>query len=570
MRRIIGLFLLFFQASTTDAQDTIVSKTYPKNDFRNPLDLTPSLAGSFGEIRANHFHSGLDLRTNQREGYPVYAAGNGYVARIRVQTGGFGNAVYVAHPNGYTTVYAHLSRFSESIARALKAYRYNKQTSDADFPLMTIEIPVKKGEIIAWSGNTGSSGGPHLHFEIRDTQTEETINPQLFGITVRDITKPTIKGLYVYRLGEEAFSEKTQKKSYALIGAAGKYQVRNNEVIKLYGESGFGISTFDQQVSGGNKNGVYSIELKMDEKVIYRSVLEGFYFEDSRAVNAHIDYTALLTSGLTIQKSFVEPGDPLTIYKELNNRGVINLSDEDLHTFTYRVKDVAGNTSELVFRAQASGSTQTSPSLEKLQKFSFDKENNFKTEDLKLQILPGVLYSDIDFKYTKGPRPARAYSNIHTIHTPLIPVHKPYILAIKPAADFPQGFRDKVVIADTRGRQYGGVFEEGFIKANIKTFGSFYVTVDTLSPRIIPVNALEGSRFTAGKKITFKISDNLSGIKDFIGTIDGRWVLMEFDSKTRTLWHTLDEGTPTGNHDFRLVLSDMKLNTITYTFNFNL
>src|SRR6476661_8576715 len=213
MHRLLAIAILFILPQVLFAQDVVVSKDYPK-DFRYPLDLPPSTAGSFGELRANHFHSGLDFRTNQREGYPVYAVADGSISRIRVQIGGFGNALYIMHPNGYTTVYAHLQRFNERIETILRLYQYKKESFDVDFPLLPIDIPVKKGEVIAWSGNTGSSGGPHLHFEIRDTKTEETINPQLFGIRIPDKVRPIITGIYLYNLSGEAFSEKTSKEYF--------------------------------------------------------------------------------------------------------------------------------------------------------------------------------------------------------------------------------------------------------------------------------------------------------------------------------------------------------------------
>ena len=204
----LSYFILLFITSSVYSQDTLKSRTYPR-DFRPPLDLNPALAGSFGEIRSNHFHSGLDYRTNQREGYPVYAVADGYISRLRVQIGGFGNAVYISHPSGYTSVYAHLQRFNTRISQTIRDFQYRRESFDVDFTLIPIEIPVKKGDIIAWSGNTGSSGGPHLHFEIRDSKTEETINPQLFGFKIPDNVKPTVTGLYMYRLDYKPFNDNT-------------------------------------------------------------------------------------------------------------------------------------------------------------------------------------------------------------------------------------------------------------------------------------------------------------------------------------------------------------------------
>lgn len=560
---LLGLFILF-TALPALSQDIPVSGTYPQNDFRPPLDLNPSLAGSFGEIRANHFHSGFDFRTNQREGYPVYAVADGYVSRLRVQIGGFGNAVYITHPNGYTTVYGHLQRFNTRLARVVKDYQYRKKSFSVDFPLMPIEIPVKKGEIIAWSGNTGNTGGPHLHFEIRDSKTEETINPQLFGVDVPDRVKPTITGLYMYRLNGKPFSENTPRQYFRLAGSGGNYSLSQSPVIRFSGDIGFGITTYDIQPAG-NKNGVYSIELKMDGTTVYLSALERFAFSNSRAVNAHIDYPYRLLYGGTIQKCFVEPGDPLRIYKTVVNRGIINVKDDSTHNMILTVKDVKGNTSTLNFRIKYNPSavieTKEKPGV---KKFFYNQQNEYITSDVKISIPPGILYGDINLEYSKDSRPRGGYSAIHKIHTRLIPVHSNYDLWIKADSTMPVQLRDKALIVDTRGISQGGSYDSGYVKARPSAFGSFYITTDTTPPSIRPLNISSGKSMKGTDRITLKISDNLSGIQSFNGYIDGQWVLMEFEPKTSTLWYTFDDTVSPGKHHFQLVVTDMKMNSKTY------
>jgi len=560
--------VLFLKVSITSGQIINSSQTYP-TDFIPPLELRPVLAGSFGELRANHFHSGLDYRTNQREGYPVYAVADGYISRLRVQIGGFGNALYINHPNGYTSVYAHLQRFNDRTSLIVRDYQYRKQSYDVDFPLLPIEIPVKKGDIIAWSGNTGSSGGPHLHFELRDTKTEETINPQLFGIDIPDVVKPTVAGLYVYRLNKVPFTASTAKQRIQVTGSNGIYKA---PLVIINGETGLGIVAYDQQLAGSNKNGLYSTELYLDNNLIYSAILERFAFHNSRAINSHIDYPAYLSSGVSIQKSFVEPGNPLGIYKNLINRGILNITDEEIHHLKYIIKDVKGNTSTLEFQVKNDptaiipASKSTPPGV---KVFKYNELNEYATDDFKISIPKGLLYSDIDFTYSKVRR-ANGWSDSHIVHSRTTPLHEYFSLAIKPTRPVSPYLKDKLVIVNSSGAYAGGSFDdkEGFVKGSARAFGTYYVSIDTIAPTVRPINIAEEKDLSTASKIVLKISDNLSGIRSFSGYIDGKWVLMEYDLKTSTLWHTFDSLTGSGKHLFELRVSDMQQNIKIYSANF--
>ncbi|MFC3562383.1 M23 family metallopeptidase [Pedobacter jamesrossensis] len=553
--------LLFFLLSVNQAsaQQIFSNNKYPLTYFRQPLDITPpALAGSFGEIRGNHFHSGIDFRTNQREGYPVYAVADGYVSRLRVQNSGFGQALYINHPNGFTSVYGHLQRFAPKIAAIVKNLEYEKKSFEIDeFPNETL-IPVRKGEVIAWSGNRGSSGGPHLHFEIRDTKTEETINPQFFGIDIPDNIPPVIYSLYAYKLNGKVFNENTPKQAIPISGSNGNYKA--TAPLSLTGEFGFGVVTTDRHNGLSGTNGVYSIQLELDGKMIYTSALERFAFEDSKGINSHIDYPTFLNTKRSIQKSFVEPGNPLKIYSNLVNSGRINFNDGQSHQLKYIITDSKGNSSVLPFTINAGNAPITTTIVPSGTIYQYNKVNEFNTDEIKVIFPLGTLYSDLNFAYKKLPKPiGNSWSAMHQIHNRYTPLHTGFNLWIK-ADMLPEALRPKALIVNANGSSQGGSFEDGYIKATPKNFGSFYVAVDTIAPRIVPVNISEGKNMAGLSKIFFKISDNLSGIKSFNGYLDGKWILMEFDTKTATLWHSFDERTTPGKHNLELVVADMKDN----------
>ena len=564
------IILLVLAVINTKGQQTYSNNTYPLTDFRSPLDIEPpALAGSFGELRSNHFHSGIDFRTNQRIGYPVYAPADGFISRLRVQNSGFGLALYINHPNGYTTVYGHLSRFNPKIAQIVKNIQYKKTSYEIDeFPNADL-IPVRKGEVIAYTGNTGSSGGPHLHFEIRDSKTEATINPQLLGINIPDNIPPTIHAMYVYRLNGKPFNEFTPKQYFQVAGGSGKYRLNQVSTIHLNGEVGFGIVVNDRHNGASGNNGAYSIELTVDDKLVYTSALERFTFDNSKAINSHIDYPTYLRTKQSIQKSFLDPGNPLQIYYNLTNNGRINFDDGKTHTVKYTITDAKGNKSILAFNVLSDAKAViNTPEAPTGLAFAYSKQNEFNTANLKVILPKGTLYNDFNFIYKKSAKPQQnAFSEIHQIHNNLTPLHTGFELWIKADSSIIK-HQSKALIVNSNRSSQGGYFENGWVKAKPRNFGNFFVAIDTVAPNIIPVNIANGKNMANLSKISFRISDTLSGIKSFNGYIDGKWVLMEFDAKTANLWHSFDEKTAAGKHTFELVVVDMKENTKKYTTEF--
>jgi len=550
------------------AQDIIQTKQYPRNYFRYPLDLPPTTAGSFGELRPNHFHSGLDFKTNGRTGYPVHAAQDGYVSRLRVQFGGFGNAIYITHPNGFTTVYGHIESFSPEMTKLIRQQQYQQQSFEVDFNLGMLQLPVCQGDVIALSGNAGASEGPHLHFEIRDSETQQTINPQLFGLTIADKVPPTLGTICVYHLGNDPFSEKTPRQFFGVAGASGQYHLLKPQFINVSGETGFGITATDMNSTSFNHNGIYSIELKVDGQKVYTFAVERFAFDQTHAINAYIDYPTFLSSHKFIQKCFILPGSKISLYPQSVNGGVINFKDDATHDVEYLVKDIAGNISSLKIKVKsipAKFIPQAIPANTTL--FHYDEQNEFSNEKVKLMVPPGNLYDDVYFTYSTLPEKKGTFSEVHRIHNRFTPVNDTMQLWIRPDNSIGQ-LTSKAVMVNAQGVCEPSIYEDGYVKSNVRTFGDYFIKVDTNPPVIRALNIREGVNMAKMQRIALKIGDNMSGVKTYAGTIDGQWVLMEWDYKTRVLSYKFDGSIAPGKHRFELTVTDNKDNAAHFSANF--
>ena len=553
--------------------DDVADREYPQNFFRSPLDIPIQLAGTFGEMRPNHFHSGIDIRTNSQEGLPIYAVGDGYISRIRVQASGFGNALYITHPNGLVSVYAHLQRYSSTFAEALKKIQKELQSFEVDSLLAPTVLPVTKGQLIAYGGNSGASQGPHLHFEIRDAITEETINPLLCGFDVPDNVNPIVQAVTVFPLNENSsINGQKIKQRFNVTNARPNYTINNGNIINAWGTIGLGIEAIDLQSNSSNQNGVYSIELKQNGERIYFSKVERFYFKDTRAINSHCDYKEHNNTGRWVQKSFVDPGNQLTIYKDLTNRGRINLEPGDIYNMEYIVKDVKGNTSTVKFTINC---VEKNPYNFTFANYRNSKdfwpcevENKLEMGNFKAIFPAYTFYDSILLSKSTSARSASSYSSAYTIGNSDIPAHGLFDVWIKPERTLTPFQLSKAIVVQSGRGSAGGFYQDGYVKGKAKAMGTFFLSADSIPPSIKPMNISNGRNMSKASKILVKIGDNLSGIKSYKAYIDDEWVIMGYDAKYALLSHTFEENLSPGKHVFRLVVTDMKDNKSQYIASF--
>lgn len=532
-------------------------KEYPKNYFQSPLEIPLNLSGNFGELRTNHFHAGIDIKTEQREGLNVLAAAEGYVSRIKVAPAGYGYALYIDHPNGYTTVYGHLLRYAPNIDEYVKNQQYDLESFSVDlFPEKGL-LPVTKGEVVGLSGNSGSSGGPHLHFEIRETATEKLVNPLLFGLVVKDKIPPSVSHVWLVPLTDSSWVNGARLPVVLETKGGG---LKTTTLPNVYGDVGFAITTVDMLDGNSNRCGVYRIELFVDGLQVYGQRMDRLDFATNRAMNAHTIYERFKKDRSSIHGSYRLPGNPLDIYDNLVNDGVISFRDGKAHACEYRLLDIMGNESRVKFNVQSlTAPGKPLPSKAHLAHWDWERDNAIETERVRISMKANTLYENLDLDITETTKIANSVGPAYLIASPYEPAHNAYSLALK-ADKVKPGYERKTTVVrwdpdKNKLIAEASKFENGWISAEPMYLGYFALMTDTVKPGI---SVVDFAAIMKGKKsFSFKISDGLSGIDQIIPRIDGKWALMEYDAKnSRLTYYFNSRYIAPGEHQFELTVID--------------
>ncbi len=538
---------------------------YPAHHFRYPLNIPLRLNANFGEMRPNHFHMGLDLFTERRENLPVYAPSDGWVSKLRIDPSGFGNAIYLSHPNGYTTLYAHMNSFAPFMESALEEGQYANESWKGDVDFEKNMLKVKKGDFIGYSGNTGASAGPHVHYEIRRTEDEACVNP-LFFHPVADITPPVITKIAIYDRNKSTYEQ--IPKIISPVKAGSEYLLQGNVLTVNTRRISLAIVATDAITGVPNQNGIYEAVAYLDGIPICGFQMDGISYQQTRYLNAHIDYRLQAGSGSYFQHLTPLPGDRLPIYYRKND-GVLELENDE-HQLKIQVNDPNGNKSVFICKIRVIPPLSASFNLDKDSRYMLPNQVNiFEADEVQLVTTDKTFYDAFRFTY-QNKSSVSGLSRVHILHNQTIPVHDSMRIRIKPVRALTEKQSSRIVmIREGKGkidiRRTAPV--KDWYESKFRDFGEFRLELDEQPPVITLSGLSQGAVVRKGQTITCTVTDNLQKIHRFRAEIDGYWIM--FSGTGPVFRYRVDEHCPAGNHILRIVAEDVAGNTTTKEISFN-
>lgn len=544
----------------------LAQNNFPKDYFSPPLDIPMQLSGNFGELRPNHFHAGFDFKTLQKEGLKVFASAEGYVSRIKISTFGNGKTIYITHPNGYTSVYAHLQKAVGTIQDFITKTHYIEQAFEVEMFLKPGEIPIKKGEWIALSGNSGASEGPHLHYEIRDSKTEYIINPMLFGFDTgfKDTKKPILSGLYVYPINSQTNVNKSQRLVLVNLSLQKDGSFLSDKV-EANGPIGFGIITNDYDDVSFNKNGVYRVNSFLNGKPSFGYQFDTYSFDDMRYVNALIDYSKYKQTQQRVQKLFMKNKYNLPFVKTDEAKGqIIPIPNLD-QIYRIEVADYYGNLTSVTVPIQFDSSSAIIPAVTEFSPYfvKANKDNIFEKENASVFFPAGTFYDDFALNFD-------VKNKVLNLHDDTVPAHTNFTISLTDS-QFYKEQSEKIYIGRIEGEKYSynnTYRKDSVFSTKVKTLGKYKLLSDTIAPKIIISKPIEG-KWLSQDTIQLQISDVGSGIKNYNGFLNGKWVLFEYDNKTNKIIHFFsDEFLIDGANELKVIVIDNVGNSTTFETRF--
>ena len=543
------------------------TETFPQ--YPNPVKIPVYLSATFAEIRSNAFHAGVDIRTQGVEGKEVFAVADGYVSRIGVSPFGYGKVIYITHNDGFTSVYAHLSKFNKNIGEYVKTKQYENESFAQNILLDENEFPIKRGDFLGFTGNSGGSGGPHLHYEIRYTETQEPVNPLFFGLKIKDTMKPNIKGFAIYPLENSIVNNQDGALYLNVLNENNTYYLEN-PIFTANGNVAFGINVFDQADGSPNKNGPYSVELFADNTLIYSVISYKYSYSETRYVNSLIDYSYYIKNKERFIRTEIDEFNKLSVYNEKN--GIVSVNEGDTLNMKYVVKDYNNNVSTLCFTLIGGEKSELNKYKDMISRscynISGDKSSEIKVGGFETKIPKYAFYRDVAIEATQIDTIENIFSDYaYQLGNNEIPLHKKIKLRLKISDEFADDTLLYVALVDKDGKFsfLGNKYIDNHIEGQTNVLGTYIIAKDAVKPTIKPLNFKGNGSITDNWSLRLEIEDKESGINKYDMYVNGKWVLADYDAKNNLLMYQIDDHIKKGHNTLEVIVTDMLGNKCVYS-----